>query len=498
MHNHQRTARRAFASLAATAAMLAAGLSLATAPASADILGGCLSGQSNNVIGVQQVLTLGGSCQWDPNTGLTVTYTNAAGATIGTQPVVISGNVALWSPNNIGQAALSLSGTQQAVVSISPTSTTTTFDVPNNAQVGVATKMNVTVSAQALSQYSPAGQVIVKDINGATLATMGLTSNGNGTSYAYYWWTPPAAGPYTFQATYTGEANAKGSTSPQDLTLATPNGSPIALNVPPNLQVGVPATLQATVYPTTAQGSVGFTVNGQPISASIPIQNGVAKFQWTPTAAGTITLGASYTTNQGGSGSTSQQVNIVAGQTTPDQITLTVPGVATWLPNGTYTVAAGSNTSLTASTLSGSAVTLSETGPCAISGLTIVAGPNGSTCNIVAKSAGGNGYAPVSYGYTLQVGIGQQTANVNPPISGRVNKGKAIVLESPGQQDTNAGQNIVWSVTKASKKVCKLGFPADGSVTVKLTKSGQCTVTGRAPGVPGQWAPYAIARTYRA
>ena len=116
----------------------------------------------------------------------------------------------------------------------------------------------------------------------------------------------------------------------------------------------------------------------------------------------------------------------------------------------------------------------------------------------MATTAGGNGYAPARVGYTVSTGIGQQTANVNPPVSGRVNKGKAIVLEGPGQGDTNAGQNIVWRVGKGSKKICRLGFPADGSVTVTLTKRGQCTVTGTAPGVPGQWSAYRISRTYRA
>ena len=37
---------------------------------------------------------------------------------------------------------------------------------------------------------------------------------------------------------------------------------------------GVPVTLVATVAPAGVQGSVGFTLNGAPISASIPIVNG--------------------------------------------------------------------------------------------------------------------------------------------------------------------------------------------------------------------------------
>ena len=495
MQNTRRTARRAFASLGAAAALVAGTLALAVGPAAA--VGDCaISGASNGVIGAQQTLNVNDCGNYG---SMTVAYANGNGQNVSLFQGAYGPNAqALWSPNSTGQANLQLGGVTYATVNITKASTATTLDAPNNAKVGQATKLTVTVASQALSSYSPTGQVVVKDVNGATLATMGLTQQGNGSSYAYYWWTPPAAGTYTFQATYSGDSSASGSTSPQDFTVATPNGNPISLSVPPTLTAGVPATLQANVYPSSVQGSVGFTVNGQPISASIPLQNGVAKFQWTPPAAGAITLGASYTTNQGGSGSTSQQVTVVAGPVTGDVITLTQPGFGTWAPNGTYTVAAGSSTTFTASTLSGSPVTLSETGACSVNGLTLVAGPNGTTCNLVAKSAGGNGYAASSYGYTVTVGIGQQTANVNPPISGRVNKGKAIVLEGPGQGDTNAGQNIVWSVKKSSKSVCKLGFPADGSVTVKLVKKGSCTVTGKAPGVPGQWAPYAIARTYTA
>ena len=46
---------------------------------------------------------------------------------------------------------------------------------------------------------------------------------------------------------------------------------------------GQTVTLVATVFPAGTQGSVGFTVNGAPISASIPLNaQGQASFPWTP------------------------------------------------------------------------------------------------------------------------------------------------------------------------------------------------------------------------
>lgn len=60
---------------------------------------------------------------------------------------------------------------------------------------------------------------------------------------------------------------------------------------------------------------------------------------------------------------------------------------------------------------------------------------------------------------------------------------------------TNLGNKIAWSITsgKASCSLSKKG----GAVKVKLVKAGSCHLQGSAPAVPGQWAPYTIARDYR-
>ena len=176
---------------------------------------------------------------------------------------------------------------------------------------------------------------------------------------------------------------------------------------------------------------------------------------------------------------------------------MTPVGGSSWSPNGTYTLGASSTTNFTVSTLSGASVTLNDTGPCTTPGLAVVAPSNPGSCVLAFVSPGANGYAGVSQKYNVTIGLGQQTGTVAAPLSGHINKGRTIVLDAPGQSDTNAGQTINWRIT-SGKNVCALSFPANGSVTLKMKKKGSCTVVGSAPAVPNEWNAYSITRTYRA
>lgn len=480
----------------ATGALALGSIALAAAPAQADTVN-----PANGYVGVPQTISV------DPASGFPGQSTCDLASTIGgvtqssvTGPLINGVATFQWKPMNVGAATFTLpncTGGPVPGVTISQVPTTTVVNAPNTAQVGVATKITVTVQSQSPSTYPPTGTVTVKDGQGNVVQKMGLTSGpGAGQAYAYWWYTAPSTGNYVFQATYSGDTNAAGSTSAQDIMYASPSGNTITLTAPGTLTVGVPVTLLATLVPANIQGSVGFTYNGAPISASVPIQNGSASFTWTPPTAGAATLGANYTTNGGATGSTTDKVNIVAGAVQSDVITLTQPGFGPWAPNGTYTLPSGSSTTMTASSLANAPVTLTETGPCTVSGLTITTPVGGGQCNIQAKSNGGNGYAPVTYGFTVNVGLGQQTATISAPLSGKVNKGRTLILEAPGQSDTNAGQNINWSITKGKGSVCKLVYPNDGSVNLKMTGKGKCSVKGYAPGIPNQWAPYQVMRTY--
>lgn len=377
--------------------------------------------------------------------------------------------------------------------------TTTTISAPNTAKLGTPVTITATVTSSGGSQYTPKGQVVITDANNATIKTMGLTNGpGAGQSYAYFSWTPQTAGTYIFKATYVPVAGslATASTSIQDTIIATPSGNTISISAPPTMNQGTPVTLRASVFPANTPGSVGFTINGNPISASIPLVNGVATYTWTPNVSGQVTLGASYTTNAGGSGSTSEVITINAAPAASDVITLVQPGWGAWGNGGTYNMGNGANFNFQASTLSGSPVTLSETGPCVVSGLNLQVNSGSGNCVMKASSAGGNGYAPVTYTYNVNLVPGQQTAIVSAPVSGRYKVGRVLVLESPNQQDTNAGQNINWKVKKPGKKFCQILYPNTGAVTLKIKGKGSCTVIGSAPGVPGQWQKFSTARIY--
>jgi len=494
------TLNRAVAATAAAVALVAGGLASA-APAQAAVSG------FGGPVGVQETITITGTAPGLPGQSTCVVQpwiNNVSQATV-TGALTNGTLTVLWTPTMAGAATLELVNcTTTSFIpgaTISKVNTTVTVTTSNQAKVGQATQVTALVQSTSPSSYQPTGSITITDANGAAVSgSMGLTPGpGNGQSYAYFWWTPKTAGTYYFKAQYNGDSNSNQSPmSPTDAVTATPTGGNIALYAPPTMTQGQPVTLTATVYPPGTQGSVGFTVNGAPISASIPIgANGQASFLWTPNVVGQITLGASFTTNQGGSGSTSEKVTVNPGPAQKDVITLVQPGWGPWTNGGTYQLGNGTNFTFQASALSGAQVQIGETGPCSVSGLTLVVPVGSGQCNITSYSPGGNGYAAVQYGYTVIAIPGTQTATIAAPQSGEVNKGRTLTMESPAQVDTNAGQNITWKITKGKNKICKLKFPSSGAVKLKMLKKGQCNVKGTAPGVPGQWNPYTVYRSYR-
>jgi hypothetical protein len=484
----------------AVAALIGGVLVGAAAPASASI-----TGFNNGPIGITQTITI----DVTPNTlgqpicTMRPTINGVLQQAV-TGALVNSTATFLWTPQGIGAATFSLTDCSTTstipAVSITQVSTITVISGPDTAQVGVPTQINVTVQAASPSSYAPTGQVVVRDpASGAIIVTMGLTRspNANGQSFAFWRWTPPSVGAFTFQATYSGDANASVSTSPVDVIGATQSGNTISLTAPATVTQGVPVQLSASVFPSNSQGSAGFTFNGAPISASVPFVNGVSKFLWTPTTVGAGTLGVNYMTNGGRSGNTTSAVNVVAGPQSVDRITLVQPGFGPWNPNGVYTLGNGSQFAFQTSTLSGAPVTLSETGPCNLSGQTLVIDTGFGQCNLVASSAGGPGYAPVSQGYTISMVPGVQTARLAAPQSGNFNRGRTIRLQNPVQGATNAEQNISWRVTRGASR-CEIRYPRNGAVNLRLVRNGQCTVVGTADAVPNGWQPFAIQRTYTA
>lgn len=488
-----------------------AGVGLTAGPAAAVDNGCALTGATNGAIGVGQSLSLTNCSTLNGTVVVTVNY--PALGVVQSVPVTVTSllggpggfGTTVWNPNTVGVANLSTGTPILASLSIVPVSTTTTISAPNTAQLGVSTNLTAVVQSVSPSITQPLGSVIFRDGNGNPLATIALQRGASTSQAIAVWsWVPPSLGNFIFNASYVpsniqGQPATTGasSTTAADTVLVTPSGSNIALTMPPAVFLGTPTTIAATVFPTNTQGSVGFTVNGKPISASVPIVNGSALFVWTPTILGQQVVGANFTGNGGQSGAT-QNVVTVQQSTQADVITLTQPGFGIWAPNGTFPLGNGTSFTFTATTLSGASVALRDTGACNTSGLALTIDTGTGQCNIIAVSAGGNGYQPVSQGYLVNMVPGMQTATLAAPNSGRVNVGNTIRLATARQGQTNARQTITWSITQGRNTVCRLAFPNSGVVNLRINKRGQCTFRARAAGVPNSWAPFQLQRTYTA
>ena len=386
--------------------------------------------------------------------------------------------------------------TQAVSLTVTQVNTSTVITAPNTGQVGQPTKISSTVTSSGGSTYVPSGVLTVEDSSGAVIHQGVLTPGpGKGQAYMYFNFTPTAPGTYIFTAKYTENGQSVGSNSAPDTLNVAASYSPISLAVPPNLSVNTPIVLRASLVPSSTQGTVGFTANGAAISAAVPIVNGTASFNWTPNIQGKVTLGANYTTNNGGSGATTDVVTIGA-PTATDVITLIQPGWGTWGNGTAHVLGNGSNFPFAATTLSGAGVTLSETGPCTVSGLTLKVNEGSGVCNMTASTPGGNGYQGVSFAYTINLVPGTQSATLNAPVSGRYKVKKVLVLETASEQNTSAGKTISWRLKKKGRSNCKIMNRDSGAVTLKILKKGTCTVLGRAPGVSGEWNTFKTARKY--
>ncbi|MGV9410495.1 Ig-like domain-containing protein [Nocardia sp. NPDC003693] len=94
-------------------------------------------------------------------------------------------------------------------------------------------------------------------------------------------------------------------------------------------KVGVAVTLEATVNPAAAGGTVQFKA-GDNVLGDIPVNaNGKATISWTPGAAGSYTIGATFSGREGVAGSTTTKTVTVAEQPT-DPEPPTKPGTGSF------------------------------------------------------------------------------------------------------------------------------------------------------------------------
>lgn len=113
---------------------------------------------------------------------------------------------------------------------------------------------------------------------------------------------------------------------------------------------------------------------------------------------------------------------------------------------------------------------------------------------LTAKTAGGNGYAAVTQTYRITQGIGTPSATIAAPASGTYRVGQQFRLGRVAAT-TSVGKQITWQARPASKKTCRV-YVTGKNYKVKMLAPGTCTVTAKAPAVPGQWRQFKVVRTY--
>lgn len=487
-------------------------------PAAADSVS--LTGvAANGMIGVTQSLVItaavdGAPCGSVQPTPVTVTATNSGTQTLGQATFAnCVGSAAQytfqWSPQSTGVSYIAATigtATSNAVrTSIAPVPTVTRITSANTAQIGVPTPVTASVTAINNAQFSPQGTIQFSVVGGGNIGGP-IPLNNAIPSTVQIQWTPAVLGGQQLVATYT-PANAgtpsanttcgASCTSAPDSVQVTQTGVKMFLSDPPGFNVGETAVLTAVVSVVPPSGAVTFLINGSVIAAGVPVgSNGQAQARWVPPAPGQYTIQARWAGNGGLTASSQEIANVGTAPAQPDIITLGPVGQGAWSPAGVYTLANGTSVTFQASTASGSPVTLSEPGPCTLSGMTMTATQGSGQCRLTATSVGGRGYAKTSVVYTINLAPGTQTPVAPVRASGRVNRGSTVTLVPANQNRTNAGVQMSWRVTSGGRS-CQLRFPANGAVRLHAARNGDCNVRAIAAAVPGQWNRMVLNRTYR-
>jgi hypothetical protein len=508
--------RRALTSVLVVLGTLAA-LVVGASPASAATTVTLVGVQANGQVGVPQYLTATVAIDGSPCGSVLTPAVNIIGtvsapgqvlgqATFSTCVGAVFQYTFQWLPATAGPIWLNADvngiASSASRSNIAAVPTTTRVQSPSVAQIGVPVTLTASVTANNGSQASPQGSIQFGILGGGNIGAP-VALNNAVPSTVQIQWTPAAVGLQNIIATYIPGPNSasftcQGScTSAVDPVQVTTTGVKMFLANPPQFSAGVPGTVTAVVSVVPPSGSVTFTVNGSVIAANVPVQSGgLAQAQWTPPAPGQFTLAAAWRGGGGQSASAQDVVSVGTAPATPDVITLGPAGQPAWSPLGVYTLANGTSITLVTRTASGAPVTLTDAGPCGLQGTQFTVTSGTGQCRVIANSPGGNGYGAAQAIYTVNLTPGTQTSVAPIRASGRVNRNITIVLARPGQNVTNAGQEMEWRVTDGRNR-CQLRFPANGAVQLRTVRQGSCTVRATAPAIGGQWNRMVINRTYR-
>lgn len=227
--------------------------------------------------------------------------------------------------------ALAIAATALAAPARAVTSTSISFTAASTAKIGEYNMLTVSITSND-GVTQPEGGVVFRNQAGEIVGTAG-TGRGSSVANAVAtlpWW-PTQQQSYVFTAQYNpapGVALDGSTTATPFSILATPSGQNVSMSAP-QMYLGVPATMTATVYPSTLQGSVGFTGNGWGLGPSVPIVNGGAVFTFTPGSLGWQEFGVSFTSTNipGTQGQVAQWVNVLPVSAAPATQPATTPTI---------------------------------------------------------------------------------------------------------------------------------------------------------------------------
>ncbi|MGE0598870.1 MAG: Ig-like domain repeat protein [Dehalococcoidia bacterium] len=282
---------------------LNATVSASTAPATAvDIsCSGCLQFQVNVGTTTPNWQNVGSAV--DVATDGTASITRATGTGAPEFPNVQTYSIRAVYAGNAGYNTATSSPTNASVTEPVPTVTVTTADVEfnssGNAVAVITPPSGEDPSCSSCVEFrvgtSFAAGTFVGSGSVALVLTEYRASINFGTGS-----TPIAnAGDYTMWARYNGKSgvlNAATSGTGANFTV-TPDTVSIVVSANSSVTVDNAITLTATLNPNTAPGTIAFFADGAAITGagSRTVTNGVATFSWTPTAVGTVTISAQYT-----------------------------------------------------------------------------------------------------------------------------------------------------------------------------------------------------------
>ncbi|MDA3022967.1 MAG: hypothetical protein O2943_10035, partial [Actinomycetota bacterium] len=300
----------------------------------------------------------------------------------------------------------------------------------NTLTASVTSQNGATAPVGSIQFRTAAGSVIAaaQTQRGATIAE----------ATASIVWYAPELTTYGFSAIFYPENPALLNSSVTRSNTAvevTPNGQNVQIEVP-QIYRGITSELIATTYPTTLQGSVAFTINGSPMSASITVVNGRATFPFVTQSLGWQDIGVSFTklNNPNVFGVTHSWVNVLPSKG-PAPVSFT-PAISTLL-NGQAQV-------FELTSPAGPINALTAAGGCVASALTVTAISGSGDCSLTAIAPWGQGYDGAATTTFLKLEPGRQSANLNQGIANTV-VGQRVNLIT-GDNRTNAGRGIKWRV----------------------------------------------------